>query len=247
MVAEMYETLSNRSFVSLCVAGVLAAMAAGMGASLSQYFLAFFWEFSTKDISMFMSSYYFAAFIALYAAVPFSRRLGKRRAWRWSAVVSVLVGIGPMLLRLAGLMPENHTTTLFVVIFAQTLATLAFAIMSVTFFSSMMADVVEDNELRTGRRSEGLLFSVSIFLNKAVSGLGIFSASILLGLIDFPSAAQHGQIDPALVRKLALVYAPTALCLYGLAIWAVRGYRITRSSHEKTLRELGGAPGSVAN
>nr|QQZ50192.1 MFS transporter [Phenylobacterium glaciei] len=62
--------------------------------------------------------------------------------------------------------------------------------------SSMIADVVEDSELKTGRRSEGLFFAASAFVAKAVTGIGIFTSAMLLKAAAFPQGAKPGEVDP---------------------------------------------------
>jgi Na+/melibiose symporter-like transporter len=112
--------------------------------------------------------------------------------------------------------------------------------------SSMIADVVEDSELKTGRRSEGLFFSASSLVAKAVSGMGIFAATLILGFIHFPAAAKPGHVPAEVVRHLALVYVPTMILLYGLSIVLMFGYKITRASHAETLRVLAAEAEEVA-
>jgi Na+/melibiose symporter-like transporter len=111
----------------------------------------------------------------------------------------------------------------------------------------MIADVVEDSELRTGRRSEGLLFSASSLVAKAVSGIGIFASGLLLLAIHFPRKAQPGHVPPEVIRHLALVYVPTIFILYGLALTFLMGYRITRASHQETLERLAANAEQAAN
>ena len=111
----------------------------------------------------------------------------------------------------------------------------------------MIADVVEDGELKTGRRAEGLFFSASTLVTKAVSGIGIFAASAILAVVRFPAAAKPGTIPPEVLQRLGLVYIPTLLVLYAVAIVLLTGYRITRDSHNETLRLLAAArPGGAA-
>ncbi len=69
-----------------------------------------------------------------------------------------------------------------------------FAITSNILISSMTADVVEDAELRTGRRSEGLFFAGTAFIAKAVSGVGIFASSMILWLVSFPQGARPERL-----------------------------------------------------
>jgi len=247
MAREMISTWSNRSFLSLTFSGLATSMAAGLGASMNVYFNTFFWEFTARQISIFTAGVFVSAFIALFAAPPLSRRFGKRASAMSLIVLSVGIGVTPLLLRLAGLMPPNHSMALLVIIFFQSITSTALGIAAATLVSAMIADVVEDSELKTGRRSEGLFFSASSLVAKAVSGIGIFAASMLLGLIHFPRGAKPGHVAPDVVAHLALVYVPTILVLYGVALVLMTGYKITRASHQDTLEQLAAKAAELTN
>ena len=82
---------------------------------------------------------------------------------------------------------------------------------------------------------------------KAVSGIGIFASGMLLLAIHFPRKAQPGHVPAEVIHHLALVYVPTIWVLYGLALTLLMGYRITRASHQETLRSLAAEAERVAN
>ena len=184
VLSEMRETLSNRSFLFLLVSLIASAMAAGMGAALNVYFNTFFWEFSSKQISYLTLGVYLSAVIALVAVPWLSRRLSKRTVTRLMLVLSVTVGITPLLLRvgLASALP-NHSPQLLAIIFCTSVAQVAFGITSATAGASMIADVVEEAQLKTGRRSEGLFFAASAFVQKSTSGFGILMASTIVAVV----------------------------------------------------------------
>ena len=96
----------------------------------------------------------------------------------------------PILLRLLDLFPANASPALMPMLFVFNLVTITLVIMSGILGSSMIADIVEDSELSTGRRSEGVFVAANAFVQKAVSGIGIFSSTMLLAVIGFPSDAQ---------------------------------------------------------
>ncbi len=232
---EMIAAWSNRSFLFLTLSGLATAMATGLSASMNIYFSTFYWEFTSAEISALVAGVFISAFVALFATPPLARRFGKREMGMTLIVLSVGIGIAPILLREAGLMPANHAPALFPIIFVQAIVAVALGIGASTLLSAMIADVVEDGELKTGRRSEGLFFSASTLVAKAVSGVGIFAASMILALIHFPAGARPGQVPPEIIHHLALVYAPILLVLYGLGLWLLTGYKITRASHAATL------------
>jgi Na+/melibiose symporter-like transporter len=105
--------------------------------------------------------------------------------------------------------------------------------------ASMLADVVEDSEVSTGRRSEGVFFAANAFVQKSVSGIGIFASTLLLNAIDFPRGAQPGSVAPEVVRNLGVAYAPTFVVLFMLMLGCIASYRITRAGHEANLERLG--------
>ena len=101
---EMIATWSNRSFLFLTLSGLATSMAAGLGASMNIYFNTYFWEFTSAQIATLVLGVFASAFIALFAAAPLSRRFGKRATAMTLIVLSVTIGLAPMLLRLAGVL-----------------------------------------------------------------------------------------------------------------------------------------------
>jgi glycoside/pentoside/hexuronide:cation symporter, GPH family len=235
---EMASTLSERSFLFLLGSGVTMAMAAGLAASLNSYFTTFFWGFSARQISLLTFAVFISAMIALPLAPLLSRRFGKRATAITLIVMSVSIGIGPLILRVLGLFPTNESPWVLRIILCTSVTGVTCTIAASTMLSAMIADVVEAAELRTGRRSEGLLFAASAFVGKAVSGFGILGASIIVEMIHLRAGVSPTLVPASVLRELALIYVPTLIVLYAIALTAMLGYRITRSSHEDTLREL---------
>lgn len=153
---------------------------------------------------------------------------------------SIVFAVTPISLRLLGVFPENGDPMLLPILFAMAALSTATTIITAIMISSMMADVVENSELRTGRRSEGLFFSVSAFVAKAVSGVGIFISGAMLALIAFPREARPGQVSSEVLANLGLSYVAMVALLYGAAILAISSYRITKDEHEATVNELAG-------
>lgn len=238
MFREMIATWSNRSFLFLTLSGLATSMASGLSASMNFYFNTYFWGFSSSEIAGLATGVFASAFIALSLAPIAGRKLGKRPAAMAAMIAAVVVGLTPMLLRIAGLMPPNHTPAVFMIVLIQSIISVAFYIAGATLTSAMIADVVEDGELRTGRRSEGLYFSASIMVAKAVSGIGLFAASAILGLIRFPIGLRPDLAPAGVLTNLALTYAPIYAGLYAIGMILLLGYKITRSSHAETLTLL---------
>jgi Na+/melibiose symporter-like transporter len=123
-------------------------------------------------------------------------------------------------------------------LFVFNLVTVTLVIMAGILISAMVVDIVEDSEVSTGRRSEGVFIAANAFVQKTVSGIGIFSSTLLLGAIDFPKHAKPGGVDPAVVRNLGMVFTPTLIALYAIAIAFMAVYRISRETHAANLEKL---------
>jgi Na+/melibiose symporter-like transporter len=235
---ELIETLTNRSFLALFAAGVFGSMAAGLNAALGIYFNTYFWEFTSSQISVFVIAMFAAAILAGVTAPPLSRALGKKRAAIGVSLSALVLGPLPIVLRLMGLLPPNGDPRLLWVLLVFNLAIVTLIIMSGILTASMVADIVEDSQVTTGRRSEGVFVAANSFVQKATSGVGIFGSSLMLGWIGFPRGAKPGEVDPEVVRMLGLVYTPVVVGLYLIALAFLSTYRISRATHEENLRRI---------
>jgi Na+/melibiose symporter-like transporter len=238
MLREVGATLNNRSFVALTVSGMFMNVSLGLKTALELYFNLYFWGLNQGQLAFLTVTGVVASVIGVVAAPKIAARLGKRLAaitMFFGAVVALLLPIG---LRILGLMPENGTPLLFGILVVDFMANGAMAMMTGVMLQSMIADVVEDAEVKTGRRSEGLLFSADNLFKKIVSGVGVFVSGVLLAHVTFPQGAKPGQVDPELLRNLALIYLPTIGGFYAVAITCLFLYRIDKTQHEENLRKL---------
>ena len=235
---ELRETLSNRSFLALFVSALFTAMAAGVSTSLNIYFNTYFWEFGSAQIGLMTLPYFVSAAVALALAPGLALRLGKKRAGIGVAAVAFVGAPLPIALRLLDLFPANGTPALFATMMTFNAVEVTLIIVASILISSMVADVVEDSELVTGRRSEGIFFAARSFAQKAVHGIGTFMATMILSVIGFPASARPGEVEPGTIELLGIVYVPLVMVLYVCALALLTGYRISRESHSENLRRL---------
>jgi Na+/melibiose symporter-like transporter len=213
-------------------------MAVGLGFSAGVYFQTFFWELSSAQIALFTFSSLLGAVLAFAITPRMSGWFSKRTGALILVPVSAVVAILPILLRLVGALPSNGAPVILPLLLITGILSVFLGTAGVILMTSMIADVVEDSELRTGRRSEGLFFAAAAFVNKAVSGIGIFASGVLLSAVHFPEHAKPGEVPHEVVRNLGLVYVPVIVGLYCVALLCMLGYRITRTGHEESLRKL---------
>jgi Na+/melibiose symporter-like transporter len=235
---EMKETLSNRSFLILFVSGVFSAMAAGLSAGLNIYFVTYFWELTSIQIFFLVMTGFLSAVLAVSFAPRLSAWLGKKPAAITVIFSAILFGPVPIVLRLTGLLPPNGSSSLLLLLMVFQTFEVALIIAGNILVGAMVADVVEESELSTGRRSEGVFFAGLSLVGKAVAGIGVMISTVILSVIGFPQDAQPGALDPAILTDLALVYVPLLTLLYLISAFLVTAFRIDRATHEEHLQKL---------
>ena len=238
---EIRQTLTNKSFFAVFMAAIFGSIAAGLSAGLSFYINGYFWSFSTDQIVALAVSIVISSFIALFIAPVISKRLGKKRGVITLGILAFTIAPAPVALRLLGVMPENGDPLLFPIVLIVTIVDLALIITTQILTQSMIADLVEDAELRTKRRSEGVFFAAITFTRKAVQGFGVMAAATVLAVVQFPKGVAPGQVPEDVLYQLGAFYAPSIFVIWMLMIASLTFYGIDRNKHEDNLRALAAA------
>jgi Na+/melibiose symporter-like transporter len=235
---ELVESISNRNFLVVFVSAIIAAMAGGLNASLVLYFNTFFWELTTSQIGTLNYVYFFSAAFALLLTPILTRDRDKQQVAIGVWLIGALLLPLPVILRLIGFFPGNGSSWLLPLLMIHGLIDVMVLIIAGILISSMVADIVEDSQKQTGRRSEGLFFAGQTFASKVVHGFGMFATGIILSLINFPRESDPGAVPQDVLRNLAYIYVPLIIAFYSAAIVCLTRYRITRHSHRDNLEIL---------
>ena len=245
---EILQILTNRSLLALLASGVVGGVAGGIQMSLNGFMSYYFWGLTPQVIFFMTIAASPAAILGVVAAPILSRLLDKKRTMITVFLMSVFTGVIPVALRLLGLMPPNSSPLIPVILAIDLFVSGTLAVVGFVIISSMVADVVEDAAVKTGVRSEGLLFAANGLVPKITGGLGGLVGAMILEFVHFPVGAQHGAVDvvaPSIMRNLALISLPVGAVLNLIAVGVLSFYRIDRSSHEANLEALRLAAASV--
>jgi Na+/melibiose symporter-like transporter len=237
MMREVMETLNNRGFVSLAVAGIFISIAAGSRNSLEIYMSLYFWDFTQTQLSTLTGVGVAASFAGVLVAPVISKRIGKKSGAVAMYAVVILAGNLPVALRLAGWLWQNRTPQLFDFIMVEQFVSGTLTIATLAILASMLADVVEDAEVKTGRRSEGLLFSADNLVKNIISGVAVLVAGVVLSLVSFPANAQRGHVPADVLHRLASLYLGLA-SFHLIAMVSLLFYGIDQGKHESNLETL---------
>jgi Na+/melibiose symporter-like transporter len=235
---ELSGTLTNRSFLALTISGVIGGIATGLRQGLDFYISAYFFELTPAQMSYLAVSALVAAFAGVGIAPAISKRFGKKPAMLGVFFASLFASTVPIVMRLLGLIPPNGTGALFAIVFVFYFIAAVLGLSGFIIVSSMMADVVEDAAVTTGQRSEGLLFAANGLISKCVTGVGTFFSGLILGWVSFPQHATPGQVDPAILHHLGMVFVPIVAIFSAISIAVLMFYDIDRSTHQKNLEQL---------
>ncbi|MDQ0838386.1 MFS transporter [Sphingomonas faeni] len=240
--AELRETVKNRAFAILMAAGVCAYTIQGISYAMSNYLYIYVWGFKGPTFVYLTIALFSGVFLAFLAAP----RLGKSASKPKAAMTAVLCGAAlnttPYWLRMLGVFPEVGESTLLPMLFGFFILGTASNVTGFILGASMMADVVEDSEAKTGRRSEGVFFAGSFFVQKCTSGIGIFFAGMILAVAGFPAKATPGTVPVGTIDRLTLIYAGLYIALACVSAFFFSRFPFGRVEHEARLARLAAGP-----
>ena len=236
---EIFETLWNRSFGALFAAALFGAIGTGIATGLSHYINSFFWGFSTVQLGQISGSVVASAVIALILSPIISKKLGKKRSAITIGLLAFTILPATIVLRLLGFMPENGDPLLFPMILVITIVDVGLIITYQIITTSMIADLVEESELRTGRRSEGVFFATMTFVKKFVQGFGVVMATTILTFAQFPVGVAPGSVPADTLFRLGALYVPAVVTVWMLMIVCISYYEVDRDKHKANLAALG--------
>jgi Na+/melibiose symporter-like transporter len=238
VMKEIGETVSNPSFRALFIATLFGLLASGISASLNQYINGFFWGFTSAQIGTITLCIFMSAIMALFIAPFAGKRLGKKKAAIIIGIIAFTLAPAPVFARLLGLLPPNGTDELFYIVLVISVIDVALIIAYQMLTASMVTDIVEQSELKTGRRSEGVFFAGISFIRKLAQGIGILSASAILAFASIVPGMKTTEASAESIASLGLGYAVTLFTVWIMMICALSFYKISREEHEDNLRKL---------
>jgi Na+/melibiose symporter-like transporter len=238
---DIRDALRQPNFAWLFSGVLLVYLMIGTNAALDIYMYTYFWEFSSAQVVALTLFYPLGVMLGLLVGPAFQRHFGRRGALLFGTVSWASLQVLPVVLRLAGWFPDNDSSLLVPLLAALRVAQGAGAIQANMAFGSAIADIADENELRTGHRKEGILFAASSFSGKFASGIGSAIAGFALAFIQWPRGPQivsAADVPPDTIFNLGLVFGPVVVGFSLLTYWCYSHYGLTRERHAQVLAEL---------
>jgi GPH family glycoside/pentoside/hexuronide:cation symporter len=236
-------TLSNEPFLKLCLATFLVFNGFILISSFQNYVIIYFvcsgdqiegakyagWAGTVGGVANFAV----VAFVTWLAT-----RIGKRRAFFFSTGVSI-IGYGLKWIC------YNPNLPWMVVVPAPLMA---FSLGGLfTLMPSMVADVVDTDELKTHQRREGMFGSIFWWTVKLGLSAALAGSGYLLNATGFDVDLGGGQSAASIIR-MRLCDAGIPMLTSAIAIWAVARFPITEQMANEVRQQLErrrGRPGAV--
>jgi GPH family glycoside/pentoside/hexuronide:cation symporter len=235
---EIAEAFSERAFLIFAAGGLAAYVHQGMTFSITNYLNLFVWQLTRTQL-VFYPVVLFASVVLMFVMIgPLHRRFGKAKSAALAMVVGTIVGMTPFGLLLSGLWPAPGSVPSTAMFFAFVLFANSLGIISLVSATSMIAEIVEAFEERTGRRAEGSFYSGNWLVQKCATGAGIFVSGQIIALSQLPSNATPGSVSQDVITHLVVYYGAAILVLATIAAWWLARFPISREEHEARVGRL---------
>ena len=227
-----------KSFVTLVGYIMMVYVGLGIGIILTTYFMTYFFELTESEMALLPIASAVGALVAFALAPRMSKRYDKKKSAIISTILFGLFFSAPFILRLLGLFPENHTAALLPTYVLMITVAYGFLWVAMSLGASMMADIVDEYEVKSGLRQEGLFFSVMSFSHKMTTGVGTFLAGLILSIIAFPVQSDVSAVPAEIIRDLGIVGGPILLAIYWASLLFLFNYPLTKETYQKMRSQL---------
>ncbi len=212
--------LGNRPFVLLLVSYTVTAIGSNLPATLIPYYVQY--VIGDPDAEKFLLLYFVTGVLLLPFWIWLAKRIGKKEAWIASGLINAASFACVFFL-------DRGDSTAFAVLIV--ISGLGFGATQ-ALPSSMQADVIDYEELRSGVRREGEIIGLWSVARKLAAALGVGLALPVLGLVGYvPNVQQSPEVIVTLKALYALV--PAVLTIVGLLV--AINYPISKRKHEAIL------------
>jgi len=223
-------TLSNRPFWMVMGLYLLSWTTASVLAAVLIYFVQYY-LLVPDQANYFVLTFEFSAILFIPLWVWVARKTDKRRAFIWGTLSWVVVLAALMLVG-----PRQVAPVYGLAVLAGSGLATAFVIPW-----SMVPDIIEYDQLKTGQRREGAYYSFASFFQKLATGVAIWAMGQMLALTGYitPTAANPLPAQPAAaVGAIRWFIGPVPIALLLLSIVFAWRYPISRESHRAMREEI---------
>jgi GPH family glycoside/pentoside/hexuronide:cation symporter len=234
---EYRSALRVHGYGQVLVLFVVVTLGLGIISSMLPFFLASALLLGPSERSLLLGLFFLVAVLTL----PFWTRLGARLDKRlaFALGLALLAAVVPVLVLFA---PPGELA-LFTLVMTAVAGVGVGALL--LFPWAMVPDVVEFDELQSGRRREGLFYAIFTFGQKTAFAVGAFLNAQVLALLGYRSTAMEAAMEMGAVSQSAeavlgikLMVGPVAAGVFAVAALLALRVPITRATHDAVRARL---------
>ena len=231
--------MKNATFRLIIGYELAASISYGIVATLNMLAWTYYWEFSTRDISIILAApTIIAVGLVSLTLGPLSRRFQKYHLLRFAVLGMIFNMLWLYPLRVLGLLPDNGTDVIFWSNFLFMLFFIYCFLLRAVCSTSIVADICDENELDYGVRQEATFFSVSNFLQKVASVFGPIYGGIVLDFIGLKEGALPGEVPQSVLDQLILAMGLGGVPILLVALWFVLKITMNKARVEDIQAQL---------
>ena len=210
--------MRNRPFMILMISYAIGALGSNLPATLILYYVEYVLE--STHANLFLLMYFFSGIAMLPLWIKLARHIGKKWAWLASMALNTCAFMGVFFL---GAGDEWQYAVLVVVSGFGFGATLALP-------SAIQADVIDYDELLTGKRQEGWYIGIWSVVKKLSAAVGVGAGLTIMGAVGYtPGKEQPEEVIWTLRVMYALVPCLCNVIAFGVALY----FPISKSVYEE--------------
>ena len=233
--AEIFDAFRERAFVIFACGALAAHLSSGLALSITLYVTRYVWQFSELAFKLYPVALGLSVVAMFLIVGPLHRRFGKPISGAAGSLVTLAIAATPYLLLLAGLWPTTGSVLSTALFMGFMVAANTAGVVTVISATSMVAEIVEAYEERTGKRAEGTFYAGNWLVTKTATGGGILLTSLIVDLVGLAPGTAQADVAPEMVRNLAIAYLVVATVLAVTAAFWLARFPISRADHEERI------------
>lgn len=222
--------VQNRVLWRLLIADLMTGLGTAVSGALYIFFAANYFQLP-ELASIALLFYFLASFFAMPLWLRLAYRFGKDSALKIALVYAVVINLGVIPFAEAG-----NATVLwaFTILFGAAFGA------APTLLRSMMADLTDQDELKSGQKRSGLYFAMLTTTSKAGAAFGVGAS---FSILELAFGFQPGIVNsPEALEGLLITYTVGFALPMFVGYLALIGYPLTREKHDEIVAALQNKP-----
>lgn len=237
--STLLRTLKNRNYLILLCGYFFFMITSGIFDTLNVFINTYFWQLEPNQIRWFGLVGAPAGITGAVLSPILMKKFDRKPVMLVALAGTVTFAQLVVTLRLLGVMPENGDPLLLPCLLANAAGFLFSIGVGGVAIYSMIGDVIDENELVSGLREEGLFYSARAFFAKASYSVGHFVAGVMLDFyVRLPFEAVPGRVDQDVLVRLGITAGPIMGGAALIAIFIYSRYQLDRQRHAEIIRQI---------